>query len=94
MLEHDVSEHMTSISHEWKLQVFDLFYCELKIRFPITAEMLLDLRDLIQTKYPDAQHAFDIDLLRVSTKERPCSCTWPYVDTTQTHTVCFKANFR
>ena len=61
----DVSEHLLSLSHVWKLQTFELFYCELKIRFPITAEMLLDIRDLIQRKHRDAAEAFNIELLRV-----------------------------
>ena len=62
----DVSEHLLSLSHVWKLQTFELFYCELKIRFPITAEMLLDIRGLIHRKHRDAAEAFNIELLRVS----------------------------
>ena len=62
----DVNEYLLSLSHVWKLQTFELFYCALKIRFPITAEMLLDIRGLIQSKHPDAAEAFNIELLRVS----------------------------
>ena len=60
-------EHVTSICHIWKLQTFDLFYLELKLRFPITAEMLTDIRNLIRKRFVDAEQPFDIELLRVST---------------------------
>ena len=60
------TEHVASICHVWKLQTFDLFYLELKLRFPITAEMLTDIRDLIRKKFPDAEEPLNIELLRVS----------------------------
>ena len=65
-------EHVTSICHIWKLQTFDLFYLELKLRFPITAEMLTDIRNLIRKRFVDAEQPFDIELLRVS---RHCDVT-------------------
>ena len=61
----DVDSNLVTCTHEWKQTTLDACYCELKIRFPITGEMLLDIQNLIQKKYPDAEEVFNLEKLKV-----------------------------